>query len=80
MKSFDWSRFKNYGLWVSILSLIPMILSAFGVKIVSDEYQPIMNTVLGILVALGILNNPTTSAKWFLDDKTESNNEETSVK
>lgn len=65
----DWSRFKNYGLWVSILALIPMILSAFGVHIVPEEYQTITNTILSILVALGIVNNPTTQAKWFNDDK-----------
>ena len=64
----DCSRFKNYGLWVSILALIPMILSAFGIKIVSEEYQAITNTVLSILVALGIINNPTTQCKWYVDD------------
>lgn len=67
--NFDWSRFKNYGLWVSILALIPMILSAFGVHIVPEEYQTITNTILSILVELGIVNNPTTQAKWFNDDK-----------
>lgn len=67
--NFDWSRFKNYGLWVSILALIPMILSDFGVHIVPEEYQTITNTILSILVALGIVNNPTTQAKWFNDDK-----------
>ena len=67
--NFDWSRFKNYGLWVSILALIPMILSAFGVHIVPEEYQTITNTILSILVALGIVNNPTNQAKWFNDDK-----------
>ncbi|MDV4151881.1 phage holin [Clostridium sp. AL.422] len=67
--NFDWTRFKNYGLWVSILALIPMILSAFGVNIVPEEYQAITNTILSILVALGIVNNPTTQAKWFNDDK-----------
>ena len=64
----DCSRFKNYGLWVSILALIPMILSAFGIKIVPEEYQAITNTVLSILVALGIINNPTTQCKWYVDD------------
>lgn len=73
MNNFDWSRLKNYGLWVSIFSLIPMILQAFGVKVVAEEYQPIMNTILSILIALGILNNPTTTAKWFLDDKNDEN-------
>ena len=48
--NFDLSRFKNYGLWVSILALIPMILSAFGVHIVPEEYQTITNTILSILI------------------------------
>ena len=65
----DWSRFKNYGLWVSIFALIPIILSAFGVKIVPDEYQAAVNAILGILVALGIISNPTTESKWYIDDK-----------
>lgn len=69
MKSFDWSRFKNYGLWVSVLALIPLVLNAFGVNVVPEQYQMITNTVLTILVALGVVNNPTTSAKWFADDK-----------
>ncbi|WP_291651303.1 phage holin [Clostridium sp.] len=67
--NFDWSRFKNYGLWVSILALIPMILSAFGIDVVPEEYQAITNTILSILVALGIVSNPTTQTKWFNDDK-----------
>lgn len=66
--NFDWSRFKNYGLWVSIMALIPMILSAFGVKIIPEEYRAIANTILSILVALGIISNPTTEAKWYIDD------------
>ena len=72
--NFDWSRFKNYGLWVSIMALIPMILSAFGVKIIPEEYQTIANTILSILVALGIISNPTTEAKWYIDDKDKKEN------
>jgi len=64
----DCSRFKNYGLWVSVLALIPMILSLFGVSIVPEEYATITNTILSILVALGIINNPTTQCKWYVDD------------
>lgn len=70
---FDWTRFKNYGLWVSVLALIPMILSSFGVKVVPEEYQAISNTILSILVALGIISNPTTQRKWYSDDKDDSN-------
>lgn len=71
MKNFDWSRFKNYGLWVSILALIPLILHAFGVKVIPEEYQAISNTILAILVAGGVISNPTTTSKWFVDDKAE---------
>lgn len=65
----DLSRFKNYGLWVSLFALVPMILSAFGVKIVPDEYQIAVNSVLAVMVALGVINNPTTDTKWYSDDK-----------
>jgi phi LC3 family holin len=66
---FDMSRFKNYGLWVSIVALVPMILNTFGVEIVDEEYQTIAAIILSILVALGIVNNPTTDCKWYKDDK-----------
>lgn len=64
------SRFKNYGLWVSVAALIPMVLQGFGVKVLPDNYNEIITAVLGILVAAGILNNPTTDNKGYLDDKT----------
>ena len=65
---FDWKRLKNYGLWVSVLALVPMVLEGFGVEILPDNYQMIATSVLGILVTAGILNNPTTANKGFLDD------------
>ena len=73
--NFDLSRFKNYGLWVSVLALIPMVLSSFGVKIIPEEYQLISNTVLSVLVALGIISNPTTNCKWYVDDNSKNNKE-----
>lgn len=65
----DLSRFKNYGLWMSILALIPLIFKAFGVNVLPDEYSEITTAILGILVAVGILNNPTTEVKWYGDDE-----------
>ena len=65
----DWSRFKNYGLWVSIFALIPLVLNAFGVKVVPEEYSELTNSILAVLVAAGIVSNPTTVAKWYLGDK-----------
>ena len=69
---FDFSRFKNYGLWVSIAALIPLLLSAVGVNIVPDKYNEIVHLILAILVALGILNNPTTEVKGYFDDSEET--------
>lgn len=64
-------RFKNYGLWVSIFAFIPMLLQAFSINIIPENYSEIVNSLLGILVVAGIISNPTTEKKWYLDDKEE---------
>ena len=61
------NRFKNYGLWVSIAALIPLVLSGLGIQIIPN-YQEIVNAVLAILVTVGIISNPTTSNLWYKDD------------
>lgn len=65
----DTSRFKNYGLWVAIFALIPMVLQGFGLNILPDNYKEIVNSILAVLVMAGILSNPSTENKGFLDDK-----------
>ncbi|MBZ9635482.1 holin [Clostridium sp. FP1] len=54
----DKSRFKNYGLWVSIFAFIPILLQAFGLNILPVNYTEVVNGLLGILVLGGILSNP----------------------
>ena len=71
----DWSRLKNYGLWVSILALIPLILKQFGIYIIPEDYTQITTAILSILVLAGILNNPTTENKGFLDDNIKNKKE-----
>lgn len=61
-------RFKNYGLWAAILALIPMVLELFGITLVPEKYKQVCVAILSILVMAGILNNPNTECKWFLDD------------
>lgn len=63
------NRFKNYGLWVAVASLVPMVLKAFNVNVLPDNYNDIVYAILSILVMAGILNNPTTNNKGFSDDK-----------
>lgn len=64
----DNNRWRNYGLWLSIAAFIPLLLSSFGINIVPENYQEIINAFLGILVMAGIINDPNTAARWFLDD------------
>lgn len=61
-------RLRNYGLWVSVASLVLLLLNSFGVVIDESKYNGIVNAILAILVLLGILNNPTTENKGFGDD------------
>lgn len=61
-------RLRSYGLWISVSALVLMVLNLFGVQVVESTYNDIVNTILTILVTLGILNNPTTRNKGFGDD------------
>lgn len=63
------SRFRNLGLWISIFALIPMLCEGLGIDVLPDNYEEIINAILGILVAAGILSNPNTENKGYLDDK-----------
>lgn len=66
-------RYNNYGLWVSIVAFIGMILGNYGLYDVlglnADSYKQLADALLSIFVLAGILNNPTTDTKSFLDDK-----------
>lgn len=50
-------RLKNYGLWLSVASLLALILGKSGIII--EDFNIIVESILHILVLLGIINNPT---------------------
>ena len=56
-------RLRSWALWVSVLGALGIILDNFGVfaryGIDGDKWTVIINAVGGILVAFGILNDPT---------------------
>ena len=53
-------RFKNYGLWLSLFSLLGMVLQDFfNVDLVQSQYELYVNTIMTILILLGIVNNPS---------------------
>ena len=58
------NRYKNVGLWISILALIPMILEGFGVDVLPNNYNEICSALLGVLVLAGILSNPSTGTGY----------------
>lgn len=63
------NRLKNYGLWVSVASLSFMLIQEFGVQITPEKWELYINSILGILILLGIINNPTTNNRGFGDDE-----------
>lgn len=63
------NRLKNYGLWTSLAALVFMILQNSGVNILPEDWNSYVNSILGILILLGIVNNPDTDNSGFGDDK-----------
>lgn len=63
------NRLKNYGLWVSLSSFVLIILQNSGISILPEQWDIYVNSILGILVLLGIVNNPDTDNPGFGDDK-----------
>lgn len=46
--------------WLSLVSLVIILCQQLGISILPENTQEIANTVLTILVAMGILNNNHT--------------------
>ena len=57
------NRFKSWALWVSVAGALWIILSAFGVTeaigITESVYTQVIDAIGVILIAFGIVNNPT---------------------
>lgn len=70
MSNMSNNRWKNYGLWVSIFAFIPLVLNAFGLKVLPANYNELITALLSILVMAGIISNPETLTKGYLDDET----------
>lgn len=61
-------RYKNYGLWIAVASLILITLQTFGVSLAEDKYNEIVNAILTVLVLAGVINNPS-NGRGFSDKK-----------
>lgn len=53
------SRFKSWAVWLSIGALVVFCAKEFGGVDISGKVDGMLNALLPLLVAFGIVNNPT---------------------
>jgi uncharacterized membrane protein len=53
------SRFKSWAVWLSLGSLVAFCFKEFGSMDISSTVDGLLDCLLPILVAFGIVNNPT---------------------
>lgn len=57
------NRFKSWALWVSVAGAVWTLLAAFGVPekigLTNETFNTILNCIGAVLIAFGIVNNPT---------------------
>ena len=52
-------RFKSWALWTSIAALVVFCVKEFSGVDISGTVDGLLNVLLPVLVAFGIVNNPT---------------------
>lgn len=63
MKTFL-ERFKSWALWVSIAALVVFCVKEFGGVDISETVNGLLDVLLPVLVAFGIVNNPTDRSNF----------------
>lgn len=53
------NRFRSWALWLSIAALVVYIVKEFWGVDISDKVNGLLDVLLPVLVAFGIINNPT---------------------
>ena len=57
-------RFKSWALWVSIAALVVFCVKEFGGIDISETVNGLLDVLLPVLVAFGIVNNPTDRSNF----------------
>lgn len=55
------NRMKSWALWTSLAALVIFCVKEFAGIDISETVNGLMNCLLPVLVAFGIVNNPTVS-------------------
>ncbi|WP_010283596.1 hypothetical protein [Bacillus timonensis] len=58
-------KWKNYGLWVSLASILYMVFKDFGMQIDLTTWETYVTAILGFLATLGIISNPDKGRGFF---------------
>lgn len=56
------NRFKSWALWLAVAMLIVFCVKEFAGIDISETVDGLLNVLLPVLIAFGIVNNPTDSA------------------
>lgn len=56
------NRLKSWALWTAIGALVVFCVKEFGGIDISETVDGLLNVALPVLVAFGIVNNPTDKA------------------
>ena len=54
-----WDRFKSWALWLAIAALIVYLVKTIWHIDIAEWVDGLLNVLLPVLVAFGIVNNPT---------------------
>lgn len=63
MKNF-FARFKSWAVWLSLAALIVFCVKEFAGIDISETVNGFLDVILPILVAFGIVNNPTDTQNF----------------
>lgn len=57
-------RWKSWALWLSIAALAAFLVKEFAGIDIADKLDEFLNILLPVLVAFGVVNNPTDKARF----------------
>lgn len=55
------SRFKSWALWLALAALVAFCIKTFAGFDISAQLNNFLNLLLPVLVALGVVNDPTNN-------------------
>lgn len=58
------NRFKSWALWTSLAALMVFIVKEFAGIDIGDTVNGLLDVLLPVLVAFGIVNNPTDKGNF----------------